>query len=49
MTARQRAMLERKTDKDGTEQLLSLPTGIIFPINVVSKLPISSLVYRTIP
>ncbi len=29
MTARQRAMLERKTDKDGfTEQLLSLPTGI---------------------
>ncbi|KAK7579644.1 hypothetical protein V9T40_000273 [Parthenolecanium corni] len=27
MTARQRAMLERKTDKDGTEQLLSLPSG----------------------
>lgn len=27
MTARQRAMLERKTDKDGPEQLLSLPTG----------------------
>lgn len=37
MTARQRAMLERKTDKDGTEQLLSLPSGIAFSSNVILK------------
>lgn len=29
MTARQRAMLERKSDKDGfADQLMSLPTGM---------------------
>ena len=30
MTARQRAMLERKTDKEPEEQLMSLPSGTFY-------------------
>lgn len=38
MTARQRAMFERKIDKDSTpaaEQLMSLPTGNLFIIHLI--------------
>jgi len=35
MTARQRAMFDRKSDKEFTEELVALPSGLEFYFNLI--------------
>lgn len=38
MTARQRAMFDRKTDKEFTEELVALPSGMMYYLIIINHI-----------